>query len=377
MSDEIDKLMALNPFSTPQEEKAAFFLPSVIAAMTSHYERCEMYRRWCDRRGWDPRKSEVTSVGELPFLPVNIFKRLELNALENNEALKVLRSSATSSQIPSSVALDKITRDRQMKVLAASLREVLGPSRRPFIVFDVQPNMSQRNSVELSARVAGIRGYLMAASKTYYVMNDESGTLSLDIDRLKHALAEVKSSGSELCMIAYTYVLYQHVVKDLLSKDIRFELPDSTKIIHFGGWKKLEAERVSKKVLLGDTASVFGMDARNVFDIYGFTEQLGVIYPDDSDGIKRAPVYSEVVVRDPVSLQPVPDGETGLLEFITPIPNSYPGAVVLTDDIGRIVNRSAGNSGWSGTGFEILGRANNAEVRGCGDTLPSAVYRVT
>lgn len=376
MSDEFDKLMALNPFSTPPEQKAAFFLPAVIAAMTSHYERCGMYRRWCDRRGWDPYKTEVTSVEELPYLPVNIFKRLELHALENREALKILRSSAVSSQVPSTVALDKITRDRQMKVLAASLRELLGPSRRPFIVFDVQPNTVQRNSVELSARVAGLRGYLMAASKTYYVMNDTNGAPSLDIDRLKQALEEIASTGDELGMVAYTYVLYKHVVKDLLSKNIRFELPDSTKIIHFGGWKKLEAEKVSKHVLLEDTSSAFGVDAENVFDIYGFTEQLGVIYPDDSDGIKRAPVYSEVLVRDPVSLQRVPDGETGLLEFITPIPHSYPGAAVLTDDIGRIVNRKAGDSGWSGTGFEILGRASNAEVRGCGDTLPSAVYQV-
>ena len=101
-----------------------------------------------------------------------------------------------------------------------------------------------------------------------------------------------------------------------------------------------------------------------IVDIYGFTEQLGVIYPDDARGVKRVPTYSEVLVRDPRSLAVVPNGEVGLLEFVCPLPHSYPGVAVLLDDMGRIVSREGD------TAFEIVGRAEKAEARGCGDTLP-------
>jgi phenylacetate-coenzyme A ligase PaaK-like adenylate-forming protein len=112
------------------------------------------------------------------------------------------------------------------------------------------------------------------------------------------------------------------------------------------------------------------LPAGSIVDIYGFTEQLGVIYADDSQGVKRAPTYAEVLVRDPRTLEVVPDGAVGLLEFICPLPHSYPGIAVLLDDMGRIISRD----GEQGTGFEVLGRAEQAEARGCGDTLPRQVY---
>jgi len=43
---------------------------------------------------------------------------------------------------------------------------------------------------------------------------------------------------------------------------------------------------------------------------------------------------------------------------------------VLLDDLGRVVTRAAGPDGAGGTGFEVVGRAPQAEPRGCGDTLP-------
>jgi len=101
-----------------------------------------------------------------------------------------------------------------------------------------------------------------------------------------------------------------------------------------------------------------------------------VIYADNGRGVRLAPVYAEVIVRDPVTLAPVPDGEPGLLEFVTPLPHSYPGIALLVDDIGRIASRDQGEDGRYGTRFEVLGRAKDAEIRGCGDTLPEQIYQV-
>ena len=153
-------------------------------------------------------------------------------------------------------------------------------------------------------------------------------------------------------------------------------LPPGSMVLHLGGWKRLERQAVGRAQLNAEVAQVFKMAEPCIRDVYGFTEQLGVIYPDDGSGVRLAPVYSEVIVRDPVTLEPLPEGVPGLLEFITPLPHSYPGIALLLDDMGRIVSREAGDGGRYGTRFEVLGRARGAEIRGCGDTLPEQVYEV-
>ena len=109
----------------------------------------------------------------------------------------------------------------------------------------------------------------------------------------------------------YTYVLYRYVVRPLLEQGIRFALPASTFILHFGGWKSLERHAIDKPLLRARAAEVFGVPQASVCDIYGFTEQLGVVYPDDAGGLKRVPTYAEVFVRDPRTLEVVPDGQLG------------------------------------------------------------------
>ena len=52
------------------------------------------------------------------------------------DVVRVLKSSATSSQTPSRVVLDRVTRDRQMRTLAFLLSALMGSARRPFVVLD-------------------------------------------------------------------------------------------------------------------------------------------------------------------------------------------------------------------------------------------------
>jgi hypothetical protein len=251
-----------------------------------------------------------------------------------------------------------------MKALAAILLHRLGAERRPFLILDAPPDRSVAADHELSARVAGMRGYLMAATEQEYALTREGDRLVLDRDKVRETIARWTAAGKSFCLLGYTYLLYEHVVRALAELGERIELPASTFAIHFGGWKKLQRQAVTKSVLNERAGAVFGLPPASIVDIYGFTEQLGVVYPDNADGVKRVPTYAEVLVRDPRSLEVLPDGEVGLLEFVCPLPHSYPGVAVLLDDMGRIVSRDPS------AGFEIVGRAEKAEPRGCGDTMP-------
>jgi hypothetical protein len=360
----VDELLKRPAYARDPE----LFRQAMREAIALHCRACAPFGRWYRKQGLDP-DAPVEDLARLPFLPVSIFKRMSLQSVETG-VVRVLKSSATSSQTPSTVALDAITRDRQMRSLGTLMSALIGPKRRPFVVLDAAP--SAVGNVELSARVAGMRGYLMMATETDYAMDSKTGGAALDAARLRETIASYVSRGTPVCLLGYTYMLYQHVVLPLLREGIRLELPPQSFVLHFGGWKRLASQAVDRARFNEDVFRAFSGEELRIRDIYGFTEQLGIIYPDDGNGIRTAPAYSEVFVRDPYTLRPLPPGESGLLQFLTPLPHSYPGISVLLDDVGRIVSRDE-----RGTRFEVVGRAKGSEIRGCGDTLPDRVYEVT
>jgi hypothetical protein len=369
----IDELLRQPPYATKPGEFGDLLRAAVGEAIAHHCANCSAFARWYQKQGADPQ-AEIEDLAQVPFLPVSIFKRLALESVGERDIVRVLKSSATSSQTPSRVVLDRVTRDRQIRTLAILLSALMGPERRPFVVLDAAA--AQGTDLELSARAAGLRGYLMMASETHYVMEARDGRLELDVNKLEAVLDQFRARPVPVCVIAYTYVLYQHVVAPLARAGRCLPLPAGSMVLHFGGWKRLERQAVDRTRLNAEAARVFAVAEPCVRDVYGFTEQLGVIYPDDGRGVRLVPVYAEVIVRDPVALEPVPDGVPGLLEFVTPLPRSYPGIALLVDDMGRIVSRDSGDGGRYGTRFEVLGRAPGAEIRGCGDTLPEQVYQV-
>lgn len=369
----VEDLLGQPPYARTAGEHGQLLRAAVREALEHHCTHCPPFARWYARQGADPA-AEIHDLSAVPFLPVSIFKRLRLASVDEHDIVRVLKSSATSSQIPSQVVLDRVTRDRQMRTLAVLLSALMGPKRRPFIVLDAAA--AQTSEVELSARIAGLRGYLMMASETHYALGSDSGQLTLDPDVIGAMLHRFRTQDTPVCLIGYTYILHQHVVAPMLRAGVQFVLPPGSMVLHFGGWKRLQQRSVGRARLNAEVAQVFGVEGREIRDVYGFTEQLGVIYPDDGDGVRTAPVYAEVVVRDPVTLEAAPDGVPGLLEFICPLPNSYPGIALLLDDMGRIISRDEPHEGRFGTRFEVLGRAAGAEIRGCGDTLHEQVYEV-
>jgi hypothetical protein len=373
-TDSMDALLAAPPYGLPAKEKRALLLAALNDAYRHHFGACVAYRRYCERRGFmaDQVFADIT---ELPYLPVQAFKE-NAGLLRSVDAAQIttrLSSSATSG-VASSVDIDKVTAKRQVRALASVIGEVLGQKRRPFLVLDVDPRMVGLGG--LGARSAAVRGFLNLAREARYFMDVEAGgLLTLKEGDFAAALALHSAGNEPVAVFGFTYVLYAHAVLPLLKAGRSFRLPPGSRIVHIGGWKKLADQQVSKVEFNYTMERVFGVPASHVVDFYGFTEQMGVTYPDGPEGSKFAPAFADVIVRDPSTFKPLPDGHEGLLEFVTPLPYSYPGIAVLTDDVGVVTERDATVGAWHGTRFQIIGRAKKAEVRGCGDIMSEKVVK--
>lgn len=360
----MDELFALSAY-TDDEQQQKLFLKTLQEELVFHYEHNEMYRQFCDRKGFDPHK-EICSLEDIPPVAVSVFKELGMGlASVPKEDIKLRLQSSATSGTPSTIVVDKVTSKRQAKAMVKVMQEVIGRERRPFLVMDIDPRSEYRSL--LGARFAAITGYLNFASKAGYFLKAKDGVSYFDVEAMLEYVAGIDME-QPVVVFGFTYILYSNVLKAIKEKDVTILLPKGSKIIHIGGWKKLESEKISKELFNQELAKCFGIEPEHVVDIYGFTEQMGLNYPDCPCGCKHESSYVKVLVRDIVTNEVLPAGKEGKLEFVTPIPHSYPGNAVLTDDLGMIVDEPC-PYGRSGKRFKILGRLKKAEVRGCGDIL--------
>ena len=60
----------------------------------------------------------------------------------------------------------------------------------------------------------------------------------------------------------------------------------------------------------------------------------------------------------------LPSGKIGFIQLISILPKSYPGHVILTEDLGEIVENNCSCKNM-GKRFKVIGRAKRSEIRGC------------
>ena len=369
MSEEQEYMMGQLLAMPPYEQSAeadSLYMQALQEELQFHYDHNEAYRQFCERKGFDPHKP-LTDIAQIPPVAVSVFKELgfSLASVPKEDIRLRLQSSATSGT-PSTIVVDKETSRRQAKAMVKVMQEVIGRERKPFLVMDIDPRSEFK--ALLGARFAAITGYLNFASKAaYFLKANENRVSYFDVEAMQEYLASLPAD-QPVVVFGFTYILYSQVLKALQASDVKLHLPKGSKIIHIGGWKKLESEKVEKSLFNKQLSDVFGIEPTDVVDIYGFTEQMGLNYPDCPCGCKHTSNYVRVLARDAQTREILPPGREGMLEFITPVPHSYPGNAVLTDDLGYIIDEPC-PCGRGGTRFVVTGRLKKAEIRGCGDIL--------
>ena len=362
------KALRDQPFVSSFRDKEENFLDLISQEYVFQYQNSTLYRRICRFMGLS-ESSTFSNLFEVPFLPVQYFKIAgrELKVAGDLE-YKVLNSSATSGQ-PSQVSIDKETARRQLMALGSVLGDFIGKERRPFLVCDAN-FQSGMSSSSLQARAVAMQGFLSFATHREYLLKEDANQFVPNLEKVRAYLSNLQTP---VVLCGFTFLLYFSFLKCLEESGVTLALPKGSFVVHIGGWKKLESQKVSRDVLLNLVETRLGIPAHNVIDVYGFTEQMGTLYPECEKGFKHCAGFSELIVRHPLQLSPVSDGQPGIAQFFSLVPHSYPGFSLLTDDIVQVVGRDRCECGRKGTFFKTLGRSKTAEIRGCGDIIAEKV----
>lgn len=354
------ELLTVPPYSLAQCDKEAMLLPKLRDLTDHHRRHCRPYADLLDRVFTGA--PEIRSLADLPFFPVALFKDHILKSVADEDVVKVLTSSGTTGQKASRIHLDKETARLQSIVLIKLVQHFIGTARLPMVILDFPGVVKDRAS--FSARGAGILGMAQFGHRPFYALRED---LSLDLEGLRDYLQGTESA--KVLLFGFTFMVWQGLVQALEQSGERVELGRGV-LVHSGGWKKLQDQAVSPEQFQARLQAVTGI--RSVINFYGMVEQVGSVFFENPHHCLHAPIYSDIIIRNPTTLQPVPDGQPGLVQVLSCLPTSYPGHSLLTEDIGVIRGVDDPELEMKGKYFQILGRVPKAEIRGCSDTVEPA-----
>ena len=345
------------PFSLSGKEKDALFLDSMNTLTRHHSDKCEKYRNLLSGLGFDLSFSKLEDA---PYIPVRLFKHIDLMSISRDNIFKILNSSGTSGTAVSRIFLDKENTGIQVKVLKSIVSSFIGKGRKKMLVVD-NPNILTRRDT-FSARAAGVIGFsVFSKGVIQYTHNQD---LEFDYESVANLINESKESG--VLIFGFTFLIWKLLVQELINQNMKLDFGKKSFMFHGGGWKKLEEEKVENHLFKSCIRDRCGpMDIHNY---YGMVEQTGSIFVECSQGHLHASNFSEVIVRDPINFKPLPPLSEGVIQLLSLLPVSYPGHSILTEDVGYILGKDDCKCGMNGTYFHVTGRLKSAELRGCSDT---------
>jgi len=350
-----DALVARPAFTVPQDEREALMLPELQALTEHHRAASPLYARILDRV-W--QGGGFDAIERAPFLPVSLFKQIDLRSSAVDGM--TLKSSGTTGQAHSRIFVDPETAHRQSRALVATMKAVLGETRMPLLLIDTKSVVS--DPVEMTARGAGVLGMMKFGARPTFALDER---LEPDLGVIRNFIAA--NAGRPIMIFGFTFLVWTRLYESF--RDGELDLSNAV-LIHSGGWKQLESRKVPNAVFRAALAQRFGV--KRIHNFYGMVEQIGSVFLEASDGYLYAPNFTDVIIRDPATWEPLGIGQKGLIELVSLLPRSYPGHVILTEDLGEIVAIDSGADGWLGKAVQIHGRMPKAELRGCSDVIASA-----
>lgn len=355
----MEPLLRVPQYTADDNEKKSRLLKGLVALTEHHRTASAPYARIVDALFPDYSRS-VTSLADVPWIPVGLFKSHRLQSVADSEIAAILSSSGTTGQTPSRIVLDKDATILQRRALASVMSTILGPGRLPMLILDSQSTTRSRHA--MNARAAGVLGMMTFGTAHCFALND---SLEVQVDVIERFL---RRFGAEPFLVfGFTFLVWQALVEQLTAGSA--DLSNAI-LVHSGGWKKLTERSVSNTVFKARLEEQTGI--RRTHDFYGMVEQIGSVFLEAEDGLLYPPDFADVIIRDPRTLEVVPSGSEGVIQVLSLLPRSYPGHSILTEDLGVIIHENARSAPRRGKGFRVLARIPRSELRGCSDVIATA-----
>jgi len=308
----------------------AEFTELSLGVFNYQYKNIKVYRDFIDALGVKTRA--VKSLEDIPFMPIEFFKTFDIISNVKNSSM-VFKSSGTtgikrSRHFIQDIDIYKYSFTKAFQLFYGNITN--------YVVLALLPSYIENGDSSL----VYMANNLIKSSK-----NKDSGFYLNNYSALIEKLDELKTRKKKVLLLGVSYALL-----DLVEQK-KFDFP-SLIIMETGGMKGRRKELIRKEL---HEKLCQGFGVKSIHSEYGMTELLSQAY-SKADGVFSCPPWMKILIRDvndPFSY--MKQGKSGAVNIID-LANIHSASFLATQDLGKIINPHE---------FEILGRFDNSDIRGC------------
>jgi len=301
-----------------------------LAIFKHQAEHCAVYASYIQHLNISP--ASISSVKDIPYLPISFFKTHEVLSDARKPEI-VFSSSGTTGMVQSrhlvtDVGIYETSFNNAFEQFYGKVEDTC--------LLALLPSYLERDGSSLIYMVDA----LLKQSK-----HPDSGYFLHNHDELFHRLKKLQDNKQRTILIGVTYALLDFIER------YQLDFPELI-VMETGGMKGKRKEMVREE--LHDLLQA-GFGVKAIHSEYGMTELLSQAY-SFGEGIFQCPAWMKIVLRDtndPLSL--IQNQQTGGINVID-LANINSCSFIATQDLGKIYPDGS---------FEVLGRFDNADIRGC------------
>lgn len=307
------------------------FSKAALDIFNYQYDNNPVYRSFVESLGKD--YSEIKSVSEIPFLPVEFFKSHKIIS-GTLPVEKIFESSGTTVNTRANHYINNL--DLYEESFLRTFKMFYGDPEE-YLIAALLPSYIERKGSSLIYMTE----YLINKSK-----NSSSGFYQNNIQGLIRTIYKARSEHKKILLLGVSFALLDLAEK--YSADL-----SGVVVMETGGMKgrRKELTRAELHFILKERLNVPFIHSE-----YGMTELLSQAY-SKGEGLFYCPPWLKIVIRDPLdplSLFSEPDITGGI--NIIDLANFNSCSFISTGDLGKLHDDG---------GFEVLGRFDSSDIRGC------------
>ncbi len=310
---------------TPEE-----FNNLCISIFRFQYENNLVYKEYVDKT--NSNINDIKNIEDIPFLPIEFFKTHRIIHKDCKESITFLSSGTTNiNRSKHFVASEALYRKSFVKAFEQFYGKV-----EDYCFLALLPGYIERQG---SSLIYMVQELMRISDKP------DNGFYLNDFEALKASIEKLENKRQKYILIGVSHALldFAEAHKIALNHGI---------VIETGGMKG------RRKELLKEELHNFLKSAFQISEIhseYGMTELLSQAY-SKGKGLFSSPHWMKILIRD--SYDPfsyLGTGKSGGINVID-LANIYSCSFIETKDLGKIHHNGQ---------FEIIGRFDNSDIRGC------------
>lgn len=342
------------------------FVEAMKENVNWHVERNAFYRNLVQKEQLNLNEiNNYSDLERLPYVLANFFKRHEEKSVSDSDVSLHLTSSGTTGQ-KSQMFFDNWTiKSAQRMVDWIFDYYNFNTPNQPcnYLLYTYEPEEGSKLG---TAYTDNFLCKYAPVNKVVYALKylGPKNGHKFDVFGVIRALKEFEQEGLPVRIFGFPAFFYFTLTQ---MQEIGFEKlnlhPDSMTFFG-GGWKGNQDKAIRKEDLYQLASELLGLRNERIRDGFGSVEHC-IPYVECKNHRFHVPIYSHIIIRDVKTLKPLPFGEIGYLQFVSPYITSVPANSVLMGDLAKLYPETACGCGVNAPYFEIIGRAGITQNKSC------------